>query len=179
MIGLTTRHAVCRIISRLCLLPDKGNLSIIRRSFMPLESPESLLMRCDLMANPTPASCRSSFLRPLQKKVCSQHQLLLKALLLQGESHSELQSRLCIGQVLYQPELFFSCFTIMGKHGQFWTDSVTTIMGKHGNLDQIKYQIKYSFTIVAKRRRSWSGSVTPQQWTNMDHPDQILQSSSQ
>ena len=39
---------------------------------------------------------------------CSQHQLLLKALLLQGESHSELQSRLCIGQVLYQLELFFA-----------------------------------------------------------------------
>ena len=36
---------------------------------MPLGSPESLLTRCDLMANPTPASRRSSFLRPLQKKV--------------------------------------------------------------------------------------------------------------
>ena len=36
---------------------------------MPLGSPESLLSRCDLMANTTPASRRSSFLRPLQKKV--------------------------------------------------------------------------------------------------------------
>ena len=36
---------------------------------MPFGSHESLLTRCDLMANPTPASRRSSFLRPLQKKV--------------------------------------------------------------------------------------------------------------
>ena len=42
------------------------------------------------------------------RRKCSQHQLLLKALLLQGESHSELQSRLCIGQVLYQLELLFA-----------------------------------------------------------------------
>ena len=42
------------------------------------------------------------------RRKCSQHQLLLKALLLQGESHSELQSRLCIGEVLYQLELFFA-----------------------------------------------------------------------
>ena len=50
-------------------LPDKGSLSVSRRSFMPLGSPESLLTRCHLMANPTPASRCSSFLRPLQKKV--------------------------------------------------------------------------------------------------------------
>ena len=36
---------------------------------MPFGSPESLLTRCDLMANPTTASRCSSFLRPLQKKV--------------------------------------------------------------------------------------------------------------
>ena len=48
---------------------SNGSLSIIRRSFMPFESSESLLMRCDLMANPTPASRRSSFFCPLQKKV--------------------------------------------------------------------------------------------------------------
>ena len=74
---------------------------------MSFGSPESLLTRCDLMANPTPASGRSSFMRPLKKKVY-QRQLLLKALPLQGESHVELQSRLGIGQVLYQLELFFA-----------------------------------------------------------------------
>ena len=52
-----------------CLLPDEGCLSVIRRSFMPFGSPESLLTRCDLVAKPTPASCRSTFLRPLQTKV--------------------------------------------------------------------------------------------------------------
>ena len=44
-------------------------LSVIRRSVMPFGSSESLLTRCDLIANPTPASRRSSFLRLLQKKV--------------------------------------------------------------------------------------------------------------
>ena len=42
------------------------------------------------------------------RRRCSQYELLLKALPLQGESHSELQSRLCIGQVIYQLELFFA-----------------------------------------------------------------------
>ena len=72
-----------------CLFPDKGSLSVIGRSFIPFGSPESLLTRCDLMANPTPASRHSSVLRPVQKK-CNQQQLLLKALPLQGESNSEL-----------------------------------------------------------------------------------------
>ena len=90
-----------------CLFPDKGSLSAIRRSFMSFVSPESLLTRRDLMENPTPASRRSSFLLHSRRK-CNQHQLLLKALPLQDESHSELQFRLCIGQVLYQLELFFA-----------------------------------------------------------------------
>ena len=51
-----------------CLLPDKGSLSFTRRPFMPFENPESLLTRCDLMANPTPAS-RPPFLHSIQKKV--------------------------------------------------------------------------------------------------------------
>ena len=38
---------------------------------MPLGSHESLLTRCDLMANPTPASRRSSFLRPPEESVAS------------------------------------------------------------------------------------------------------------
>ena len=42
------------------------------------------------------------------RRKCNQHQLLLKTLPQQGESHSELQSRLCINQVLYQLELFFA-----------------------------------------------------------------------
>ena len=50
-------------------LPDKGSLSVIRRSFMPFGSPGRLLTRCDLMANPTPALRRSFSLRSLQKKV--------------------------------------------------------------------------------------------------------------
>ena len=52
-----------------CFIPDKRSLSVIRQSFMHIGSPESFLTRCDLMAGPTPASRRSSFLRPLQKNV--------------------------------------------------------------------------------------------------------------
>ena len=63
------------------------SFSVIRRSFMPLGSPESLLTRCDMMADPTPASRCSSCVHSRRK--CSQHQLLLKTVLLQGESHSE------------------------------------------------------------------------------------------
>ena len=69
-----------------CLLPDKGSQRH-QAVIYAFGSPESLLTRCDLMANPTPASRRSSFLRP-QRRKCSQHQRLSKALLLQGESHS-------------------------------------------------------------------------------------------
>ena len=54
---------------------------------MPFGSPEGLLTRCDLMANPT-ASRRSSSCAHSRRK-CNQHQLLLKVLPLQGESHSE------------------------------------------------------------------------------------------
>ena len=56
---------------------EKGTLMVIRRSFIPLGGPASLLTRGVLMAKPTPASRRSSCGRPLQKKVypdpCSQH----------------------------------------------------------------------------------------------------------
>ena len=39
-----------------CLLPDKGSLHVIRRSFMPFGNPESFPTRSDLMTKPTPAS---------------------------------------------------------------------------------------------------------------------------
>ena len=38
---------------------------------MPFGSPDSLLTRYDLMANPTPASSRFSFLRPPEDSVTS------------------------------------------------------------------------------------------------------------
>ena len=62
-------HCGCIGTIAACLLADNRSLSVIRLSFMPFGSPESLLTRCDLMAKPTLASRRSFFLRPLQKKV--------------------------------------------------------------------------------------------------------------
>ena len=72
-----------------CLLPDKGNLNVIKRSFMPFESAKSLLTRCDLKANPIPA--RHSCVHFRRK--CNQHQLLLKDLPLPGESCSAIFSQ--------------------------------------------------------------------------------------
>ena len=54
---------------------QSGRRTVIRRSLIPLGGEGSLLTRLDLMANPTPASRRSSCLRPIQKK-CSQRALL-------------------------------------------------------------------------------------------------------
>ena len=66
--GLVTVDALALTIVA-CLLPVKESLGVISRSFMPFGSPESLLTKCDLMVKPTPASRRSSLLRPLQKNV--------------------------------------------------------------------------------------------------------------
>ena len=52
-----------------CLLPDRESLSVIKRSLMPFNNPESLPTSSVLMAKPTPALRLSSLLRPLQKKV--------------------------------------------------------------------------------------------------------------
>ena len=48
-----------------CLLPDEGNLNVIRQSYMSFDNPESFPTRSDLMAKPTPAPRLSSLLRPL------------------------------------------------------------------------------------------------------------------
>ena len=50
-------------------LPFRSTHICMSRSFNPLGRLVNLLTRFDLMAKPTPASRRSSLLRPLQKKV--------------------------------------------------------------------------------------------------------------
>ena len=90
-----------------CLLLDKGSLSVIMRSLMPLESPESVPTMSVLMANPTPPSRLSSDLRLIQKNA-NQYQLLLYLLPLQGESHSGQLSLFCT----CHQELFYAVVSL-------------------------------------------------------------------
>ena len=104
-----------------CLLPDKGSLSVIRRSFMPFGSPERLLTRCDFMAKPTPASRCYSFLRPLQKKVypapasfkspSSARRVSLRAAIFTLYRSSSLPSRAVVRCGLSEPALSMKVLT--------------------------------------------------------------------
>ena len=61
-------HSHLKLLHAFCQIRELG---IITRSFMPFESPESLVTRYDWMANPTPASRRSFLASTPEESVAS------------------------------------------------------------------------------------------------------------
>ena len=92
-----------------CCMPraDKGSLSVIRWSFNAFWKSWKLADRVWLDGKSYSCFTQLFYMLTPKESVTSTR-FFLKALPLQGESHSKLQSRLCSCQVLCQLDLFFA-----------------------------------------------------------------------